>query len=133
MVLHDLNMMRFAQYWKRTVRSGWAYCVVAARCHRGPERLWIKENLTNAGELLFWAACIAAALLSGDVRLMALAGVMLVLRLGWLAAKVRVRADGWTSALLYAIHCQFSRLPFFVGQLRGVLFLLTHRQRSIAR
>lgn len=131
MARHDLDMMHFGQYWKRTVRSGWAYCVVAYRCHRGPERFWIKENLVNAGEAIFWLTLLIACILYNQwwcwIGLVVLAALR-VLRIAW---KVRKRADRFSTALLYAGHCLFSRFPFFIGQLRGLWFLVTRRPAKI--
>lgn len=126
MIGHDLNMTRFDQYWQRAVRSGWAYCVVAVRCCRGPERLWIRENLVNAGEVAFWCLLVIAIVCSLSVWIFALSAVILLLRTAWISCKVRSRAESWISAILYAIHCQFSRIPFLLGQLKGLWYLLTH-------
>lgn len=127
MVLHDLDMMTFGQYWTRAVRSGWAYAVVSGFCWRGPQRLWVRQNLINAGELLGWVALLAGTLawLGGAGALVWMA--LLVLRLARIAVRVRRRADGWGTAWLYAGHCVFTRLPIFIGQLRGFVFLLTRR------
>jgi cellulose synthase/poly-beta-1,6-N-acetylglucosamine synthase-like glycosyltransferase len=44
MTLHDAAMTRFAQWWKRSLRTGFAYAE-GARLHGGPpERLWVRES-----------------------------------------------------------------------------------------
>ncbi len=131
MVLHDLNMTRFGQYWRRAVRSGWAYCVVAARCRRGPERLWLRENVVNAVEVGGWVGLLVlAAVLSGAWGVGAWLG-LLALRGAWIAARVRRRADGWGSAVLFAGHCLFSRVPILVGQLKGLWFLVSGKPAEL--
>lgn len=131
MTQHDLNMTRFSQYWKRLVRSGWAYCVVAARCRRGPERFWIKENAVNAAELAVWIGLAVAAAASGTWWAWPILAALLAGRVAWIAASVRCRAENWWSAVLYAVHCLFGRIPFFVGQIRGLWFLITQRPAKL--
>ena len=43
MTLHDADMTRFGQWWKRAVRSGHAFAEGAAMHGRPPERHWVKE------------------------------------------------------------------------------------------
>lgn len=59
MTLHDANMLRFSQWWRRTIRSGHAYAEGFTR-HRGePGRLWAREVRSN----LFWGAALPAVTL----------------------------------------------------------------------
>jgi GT2 family glycosyltransferase len=44
MTLHDANMLRFAQWWKRGVRTGYAYAEGAAMNGAPPERHWVRET-----------------------------------------------------------------------------------------
>lgn len=130
MVKHDLDMTRFRQYWQRLVRSGWAYAVVAARCWRGRERLWLRENAVNAAEVGVWFTLLAASLVSRTPWGALLAVALILSRAAWIAAKVRSRSETNSNALLYGLHCQFSRLPFFVGQLKGAWFILCGQKRQ---
>jgi len=127
MVLHDLDMTRFTQYWRRVVRSGWAYCVVAFLCRTGPERLWVRENLVNLFEVGFWVGFPLAVLALRQPRVLILFVALALLRIAWIMAKTRGRAGSWSTAMLYALHCQFSRIPLLVGQLQGVAYLLSRR------
>ncbi len=76
MVLHDVAMLRFGQWWRRTRRTGWAYAEGAWLHGRGPERHWVKKALSVA----FWglAVPLAAAALAWPTR-----GWSLLLLLGW--------------------------------------------------
>jgi GT2 family glycosyltransferase len=43
MVYHDINMTKFSQYWKRSVRSGYAYAEVASRYIHQEEKFWLEQ------------------------------------------------------------------------------------------
>ncbi len=131
MTSHDLNITRFQQYWRRAVRSGWAYAVVGAICRIGPERIWIRRSLATVVEFAAWAVLIIGALALPDVRLLWVFGVLVLLRTVWIGCKVHARAAGWGTALLYGIHCQFMRIPLLVGQLRGWWFLLRRHPSAL--
>jgi cellulose synthase/poly-beta-1,6-N-acetylglucosamine synthase-like glycosyltransferase len=44
MTLHDANMLRLGQWWKRGVRTGYAYAEGAAMNGAPPERHWVRET-----------------------------------------------------------------------------------------
>ena len=44
MTIHDAAIHRFAQYWKRMVRAGYAFASGAALHGAPPERHWVKES-----------------------------------------------------------------------------------------
>lgn len=131
MTRHDLNMTRFGQYWKRLVRSGWAYCVVAFRCRRGKERFWLRENFVNVAELVFWLVLAVAAAVTGTWWAWVVLIGVLALRIAWITFRVRRRADDPGSAVLYAVHCVFGRLPFFIGQLKGLWYLISRKPTTL--
>lgn len=43
MTLHDINMSRFAQYFKRAFRTGYAYAEVGLRFRKNREKMWLRE------------------------------------------------------------------------------------------
>src|ERR1700743_457216 len=55
MVGHDLAMTRFRQYWKRSVRTGYAYAEVSRRYRGTDNTLWEKERTGNLIRGTFWA------------------------------------------------------------------------------
>ncbi|MDP8964232.1 MAG: glycosyltransferase, partial [Cyanobacteriota bacterium] len=50
MTLHDAQMTRFGQWWKRSLRAGHAYAEGAWLHGREPERHWVKESRS----IWFW-------------------------------------------------------------------------------
>ena len=71
MTLHDAAMTRFSQWWKRSVRAGYAFAE-GAYLHGGPpERHWVRESR----RALIWGAAlpmviVIAALAVGPAALM---------------------------------------------------------------
>ena len=56
MTLHDAQMTRFQQWWKRMVRSGHAYAEGAAMHGRSPDRFRVRE----VRSILFWTLLLPA-------------------------------------------------------------------------
>lgn len=49
MTWHDADMHRFGQWWRRSMRAGYAFAEGAARHGGGPERHWIRETWRAVG------------------------------------------------------------------------------------
>jgi GT2 family glycosyltransferase len=77
MTLHDAAMTRFGQWWKRSLRAGYAFALGAAMHGRGPERHWVAEQRRG----LAWGVAlplgiVAAGIVTGSATLaLVLAGV----------------------------------------------------------
>lgn len=54
MTLHDADMNKASQWWKRTKRSGYAFALGASIHGKSPERYWVKE----ASGIILWGICI---------------------------------------------------------------------------
>ncbi len=122
MVTHDLGMRRFGQYWARAESTGRGYARIASRYWRTPEKLWLREAILNFVEPSTWVLMFAigwygAGAVGGVALLLAWWG----LRTARIAFAMRRRRVGAGQALLYALHCQFVRLPVAVGQLKALL------------
>lgn len=114
MALHDAAMTRFGQWWRRSVRSGYAFAEGAALHGAAPARHWVRETRSA----LAWGAGIPAAVLLGWLALgpMALLGLLIYpLQVGRLFLKgegpARVRA--WRAFFLV-----FGKFPEAVGQFK---------------
>lgn len=65
MTLHDAAMTRFGQWWRRSVRAGYAFAEGAALHGAGPERHWVRETR----RALLWGLVLpVAAVLAGLVH-----------------------------------------------------------------
>jgi glycosyltransferase involved in cell wall biosynthesis len=121
MTLHDLNMTRFSQYWRRAMRAGYAYAEVSSRFRESADPMWLRESRRNVCSGSFWIAWLV-----GSVAWFAFRSPWILLWLALLIAlparsawKARSRAPGQKSLLLlYGIHSHLQQIPILVGQLR---------------
>jgi GT2 family glycosyltransferase len=117
MVLHDADMTRFVQWWRRALRAGWAYAEGASLHGADPERHWVHESRSILGWGLLLP--VGALLLAWPTR-----GLSLLLLAGWLALTWRIyrRAvrggDAPRDARLLAGFTVLAKLPQAVGQLQ---------------
>lgn len=118
MTLHDAAMFRFAQWWKRATRAGWALAEGVAMHGAAPER----HNVRPALSAWFWAAGVplAALVLGPPSGWLSIPAVVVVYALLWLRViqhRLR-RGDLRADAALYATFCVLAKFPAVTGQLR---------------
>ena len=117
MALHDAAMLHWRQWWRRTVRGGFAFAQGAWLHGQAPERHWVAETR----RALLWGAALPLAALAAAAALgpwglaLLLVYPLQVLRL---ARKLRdvpraffLVAGKWAEA--------WGALQFYAGQLRG--------------
>jgi GT2 family glycosyltransferase len=130
MVLHDAAMTRFAQWWRRSLRAGWAYAEGAAMHGSSPERHCVRESCS----ILFWGALLPSAALllpwaSGALGLLLFAGYPL------LAARVfrasRRRGFSREDARLQALFIVLAKFPQAIGQLQFASLRVLGKRRRI--
>ena len=116
MTLHDAAMYQFGQWWKRSVRGGWAVAEGYALHGSPPENYMKKEHLSG----YLWGFVISTISL---ILCFFTNGLSLLLFLGYglLMYKIyRYRrlnfADSQENAKLYAFWCVLSKFPQFIGQ-----------------
>jgi glycosyltransferase involved in cell wall biosynthesis len=59
MTAHDANISCFGQWWKRTMRGGFAYAAVLALHARSPKRIWLRES----ARALAWGLALPVSVL----------------------------------------------------------------------
>lgn len=136
MTRHDAAIHRFAQWWRRTERSGHAYAEIAAR-HRGSP---LADYGRRLRAVLLWAAVPplgAALLLAGalaDVWPLAAIGLALLaafpanaLRLAWRER----RRHGWRAALLVGVFTMLAKPAQAIGALRYAITRLRGRRATL--
>ncbi|GAO03338.1 glycosyltransferase [Anaeromyxobacter sp. PSR-1] len=112
---HDLGMTGFRAYWRRAVRSGYAYAQIGLRFARTTDPMWLRElvrNLTFLPAALLLA--VAVGLAFGATGLAVLAALAAA-RLAWKFGALRRRIPSARLRTLYLAHLSFLRLPLFVG------------------
>lgn len=117
---HDLAMMHFSQYWRRGVRSGYAYAQVATRYAGTADPFWSAEAKRNRAQGFIYviapllAVVLSASLLSfWPVLALLLGAVLIVVRT---AARAAHRSSRLGLRLLYSLHSHFVQIPIFFGQ-----------------
>ena len=116
MTLHDVDMHRFGQWWKRSLRSGYAYAEGAARHGRGPMKHWARQVRSH----WFWGLLFPLFILftvwpSGGWSLALLAAYPAM------AVKIaiyrrRMHGNPWSDAFLYGGFVMLGKLPNTLGQ-----------------
>jgi glycosyltransferase involved in cell wall biosynthesis len=121
MTKHDLAIHHLSQYWRRAVRTGFAYAEISSRYRATSDPLWSAESRGNIlrGSLYAGAAVLAmiASLgLRSPAPLLILAGMALavVIRTAVLA---RWKSPSWTTLFLFAIHSHLQHVPILQGQI----------------
>jgi glycosyltransferase involved in cell wall biosynthesis len=114
MTMHDVALNRFGQWWRRMVRSGYAYAAGAYLHGAPPERHWVAETR----RIWIWAAAIPAAI----ILILAAAGPW-ALTLATLypvqVTRLYLNRKSWSAAPLGgAILLVVGKFPEFAGQLR---------------
>ena len=123
MTLHDAQITRFSQWWKRAFRAGHAYAEGAWLHGREPERHWVRENQ----RIWFWGLFLPLLALG---MTWPTHGLSLLLLLGYpvLAYRtflnLRRRNISTQDAALYAISCVLDKF----AQVGGAMQFL---QRSL--
>lgn len=126
MVLHDLDMLSFFYYWKRCMRTGYAYASISHLTRKDPRPLWIIESHHNLIKtstfflLVFFSLYFWIAFYS-----MLPFYILLAITFALIARttfRSRKEGNGWSTALPYGIHSHFQHLPMFFGQLSYWIF-----------
>lgn len=115
MVLHDLNMTRFGQYWRRCARTGHAYAEVGGR-HRELVS-WRRARWRNVAHVAAGLTALALSIgLWSPWPVVAWAALLLaaILRNAW---RCRKRVGTLGGAILYSLHHYLAKLPMVIGQM----------------
>jgi GT2 family glycosyltransferase len=131
MTLHDAAMYHFGQWWKRSVRGGWAIAEGYAMYGDSPEAYMRKEHLSG----YLWGLIVPLLSLSLSWGTKGLS-LLLLLSYGVLILKIyRYRllnfADNKANARLYAFWCTLSKFPQLIGQCQYWWKKLTKEQATI--
>jgi GT2 family glycosyltransferase len=130
MALHDAAMTRFGQWWKRSVRSGYAYAEAMAMHGLSSQRHGVRESLR-----IWWWALAPALLVAGSWPWCGPWALLWLLGYDYLAMKIflhrRRHGDDASDAALYAVFHVLVKFPQLLGQLRYGLGRLSGRRSGI--
>ncbi len=118
---HDLAMTRWSQYWRRGVRTGYAYAEVSERFRGTRLPFWEAEARHNRKHALAQAGLLALALLASifwrtawPVALLLVGFLLLSLRT---AGKAAWKSPSLATRFLYGMHSHLQQASIYVGQL----------------
>ena len=123
MTLHDLNMTRFSQYWKRAFRSGHAYAQIGIRYVRTPEKLWMREllRISTMAVLPLLILLMVGGRLGLPSSALVLALIVILKPIVRIPDTMRRCGASLGRAVAYALHASFIVYPQFFGILRFLL------------
>jgi len=131
MSLHDSAMLRFGQWWKRAVRSGYGAMDVATRF--GGQGLFVKQVQSARTWAVGWSGWVVALVLLVVMHQIAAAGSIkrilswailfglivlaaLPLQMVRLALRVRPRVPDWKTAAAYGVLTMIGKWANVAGQ-----------------
>ena len=127
MTLHDLAMFTLRQYWRRSIRTGYAYAEISTKYASTDDPLWSADSKSNIIRGIFWwwgpvLAIVISVLFHSVVpfALFLLAAIALFART---ALKTRHRTNSLKLLLAYSLHSHLQQIPILFGQIRY------HKQR----
>jgi glycosyltransferase involved in cell wall biosynthesis len=120
MTLHDAAMIRFSQWWRRSVRAGYAYALGASIHGAPPERHWVRESRRSWIWGFFIPALGVLSALAGCFKFSIAVSIIFVLQ--WLRLFINGRGNRRLriSSATFLIIGKFAE---FTGQVR----FLSHR------
>jgi glycosyltransferase involved in cell wall biosynthesis len=121
MTLHDAAMTKFGQWWKRTIRGGYAYAL-GNSIHGGAPEFFRVRELKRIVRWAIWPIFLtlaAVALTAVFAPRCTWAGVLVLVvyplnALRTARGRVR-RGDSWKDSLIYGGFVTLGRFPEFVG------------------
>lgn len=128
--VHDVQMTHWNQWWKRTLRGGYAYADVAWRHGQGQERFYVRQSL----RIWIWGFCLPLLALATVVPTRF--GSLLILLLAYGVLITRTTYCSWQrfglkNAILYGLFCVLGKFPELQGQLEFIFYKLRQRQRLL--
>jgi GT2 family glycosyltransferase len=114
MTLHDAAMHHFGQWWRRQVRSGYAFAQGAHLHGRGPERHWVWESR----RALTWGIAFPLLVISALAVLGWLGALLLLIYPLQIVRRMLRMTGSLRTRLQFAFFEQLSRFPEAIGQLR---------------
>lgn len=115
MTLHDADMSKFSQWWKRSIRGGWAVAEGFAMYGKSEEKYMVRENFSA----WFWGFTLPILALSlswftNGLSLLLMLGYLVLM---WRIYQYRIKHGDLTShGRLYAFWCVLSKFPQVIGQ-----------------
>jgi hypothetical protein len=115
MTLHDAAMTRLSQWWRRSVRAGYAYALGASIHGAPPERHWVRESRRSWIWGFFVPALGVLSALAGSFKFSI--SVLLMFVFQWFRLFIRFRGDR-RLRLASSTFSIIGKFAEFTGQVR---------------
>lgn len=119
---HDLAITSVKQYWRRAVRSGYAYAEIAHRYRHTSLPFWRRESRLNlfhsAFLMVVGIAGVASALATHFSALLAIPGLIIAVLAMRTAVRFQWKSDHWSTLLWYGLHSHVQHIPISIGQIQ---------------
>jgi glycosyltransferase involved in cell wall biosynthesis len=126
MTLHDANIIYFRQWWKRTVRSGYAYAQGANIHGAPPERHWVAES----NRAILWGGLIPITVIILSLINIKLVVLFLIYPLQIFRIIIKSSLPFKTS-FLYAYFLSIGKLPELIGGLKFYWHTFCRKQGNL--
>lgn len=132
---HDLAMKRFSQYWRRAVRTGYAYAQVSEKIRPGDSPVWYRQARRNRTQ----GAAMLAIVAGSPILSIAIGSIVpvLVSLVALLALSIRTaKRSHWrrvtlSRRLLHGLHSHLVQIPLFIGQMKYLYNRTTGRTERL--
>lgn len=126
MTMHDANITRFSQWWKRSVRAGYAYAQGASIHGSPPERHWVAESR----RAFLWAGVLPLFILLGSIinHLFLLSIFIYPLQI----LRIALRSTfSFEKAIKHAFFLTIGKFPELVGGIRFIWHRFCRNQSEL--
>ena len=122
MTLHDLAMYNLSQYWRRSVRTGYAYAEISSKYAKTSDPLWSAESRSNLIRGIFWwwgpILSIVFSFLVHSVAPVALFLIVAFILIARTAARSMGKVRSTKLLIAYSLHSHLQQIPILFGQIR---------------
>jgi cellulose synthase/poly-beta-1,6-N-acetylglucosamine synthase-like glycosyltransferase len=122
MTMHDLAMYKFSQYWRRSIRTGYAYAEISTIYAHTSDPLWKAESRSNIIRGVFWLYGpifgVVLTVLFGSLLPLTMFLLAALALLGRTAAKARTKTSSTKLLVAYSLHSHLQQIPILFGQWR---------------
>jgi glycosyltransferase involved in cell wall biosynthesis len=126
MALHDANILRFSQWWKRMLRSGFGYAALYAMHARSSEKIYYRE-LVRA---IFWGLFLPLVILTLSTQHTSALALFLVYLVQIARIAIRRGASNPIS-WRYGVFITIAKFAEVVGILKYILSRIMRRETRI--
>lgn len=131
MTLHDAQITRLSQWWKRSLRGGHAYAEGSWLHGSSPEKHWVQESR----RIWFWGLLLPLWAIAGAWLTWGLSILLLLMAYTFLAYRVyryTLRRNFKTrDAVSYSLFCVLDKFPQLQGQIQFHTSRLLRRERTL--